>query len=266
MHVRISHSPSDQQQDSNFPIGDVIAAEYNGQPGYIDGHVQDDGGCVGLYLNSDSGPNGANCVLNACYESGPARDVHFAKAYIYTDYQFIRDQCRSEGAGGRTYPPLNEGYDYLGVSNNPNYNPSVKAKREHARDLMTRQQSGVRPCWPKICIQTLTRTSQDNGYVLYSKSTNINKPGARFAVTGRLPAGSMYTTTETSSSTTGISASVDVGVDLFEVFTASVGLSVSQDYTVSSASGVSVNVDCADGQDGIVVSYDRRSETVSCFC
>ena len=47
-----------------------------------------------------------------------------ALAYIYTDYQFVKDQCEMENAGGRTFPPSNEGYGYLGVSNNPDFVPS----------------------------------------------------------------------------------------------------------------------------------------------
>lgn len=78
----------------------------------------------------------------------------------------------------------------------------------------------------------------------------IEERGQRVA--GPLPSGSQYTITESEAKTTGIESSFEAGGSFFEIFSVSAGLSISEDYTVTSTTGLSVNVDCPEGQTGIV--------------
>lgn len=84
---------------------------------------------------------------------------------------------------------------------------------------------------------------------------NVQIPGTEGAVTGRLTAGSTYTTTQSEALTIGTSASVEVGASFFEIFSASVNAEVSQETTSTSTSGIDVLVDCESGQEGIIYWY-----------
>lgn len=55
--------------------------------------------------------------------------------------------------------------------------------------------------------------------------------------------------------TTGISTSASLEAGFFDIFSASVSVSVSQDYTVSSGTAVTINIDCTAGQEGQIFWY-----------
>jgi hypothetical protein len=84
---------------------------------------------------------------------------------------------------------------------------------------------------------------------------NVRFPGSEQAVTGRLTAGSSYTTEEATSVTTGVSASVEISAGFFAIFEASIGAEISQDQTSTSLVGIDVLVDCDPGQEGIIIWY-----------
>lgn len=83
----------------------------------------------------------------------------------------------------------------------------------------------------------------------------VRQAGTEQAITGELTAGSRYETEESTSVTTGVSASVEVGASFFELFSTSVSAEVSQDQTSTSAVGIEVNVDCDSSQMGIIYWY-----------
>lgn len=87
--------------------------------------------------------------------------------------------------------------------------------------------------------------------------------GDMIAVTGRLPAGSMYTIQDSDSQTVGVSASVTVEAGFFDLFDASASVSVDASDTVMSTTGVNVNVDCDSGQEGIIYLVPTFTEYVT---
>lgn len=94
----------------------------------------------------------------------------------------------------------------------------------------------------------LLMRGQDTCFTVVVKEDSVEVAnGVR--VTGRLPTGSSFTVTTGDSQTTRVSSTVEVGAD-FKIFSASVSLSVSADYTTSSSIGFQVAVDCSPGQYG----------------
>ncbi|QIW99551.1 hypothetical protein AMS68_005069 [Peltaster fructicola] len=83
----------------------------------------------------------------------------------------------------------------------------------------------------------------------------VEKPGTEKAVTGHLPAGSMYTITESDSYSVDVTASVSVEAGFFDPFSASASVSVDERYSRMTSHGETINVDCDDGQDGIIYAY-----------
>ncbi|KAL3961230.1 hypothetical protein ACCO45_002753 [Purpureocillium lilacinum] len=94
--------------------------------------------------------------------------------------------------------------------------------------------------------------SGDNSATLSVVTNNVEAPNSRQQVTGRLPAGSSYTTTETDTKTVGIQSSFGLEAGFFDLFTASASLTVSTDYSVSSATGITILIQCKDGQQGVL--------------
>ncbi len=79
----------------------------------------------------------------------------------------------------------------------------------------------------------LLMRGQDTCFTVVVKEDSVEVAnGVR--VTGRLPTGSSFTVTTGDSQTTRVSSTVEVGAD-FKIFSASVSLSVSADYTTSSS-------------------------------
>lgn len=87
------------------------------------------------------------------------------------------------------------------------------------------------------------------------RQDRVQKPGSELPVTGKLTSGSSIELTEESSTTTGVSISTDVSAGLFEIFEASIGTEVSREKTSTSAVGLTINVDCNSGQQGVIYWY-----------
>ncbi|KAK5165443.1 uncharacterized protein LTR77_008972 [Saxophila tyrrhenica] len=129
------------------------------------------------------------------------------------------------------------------ISNNPDYeiskktstNATIPDERDHARSFPKRQDDG------------------DDDFTLVVKKDSAERGG--IAVTGRLPAGSKYTVTHEDSHTTGITTSASAEAGFFDIFSVSVSLEVSQEFTTTNSYGVDVNVDCESGQYGEVYWY-----------
>ena len=67
--------------------------------------------------------------------------------------------------------------------------------------------------------------------------------------------GDQWTMEESEAQTEGITASFSLSSDLFNVFTASLGLDVSSSYTVTSTVGITKTIDCQPGQRGVIVWF-----------
>jgi hypothetical protein len=154
-------------------------------------------------------------------------------------YNQIRAVCESSDAAG-FWEDAFEGV-YMGVFLNPDYESSTVAEtngslkaRTHPRDLVIRQNDG------------------DTESVIVNKKLNVVIEAERKRVVGPLPSGSSYMIQESEAQTQGISMSVEFGASFFEIFSASAGLEISQEFTVTSTTGVTVNVDCPEGQNGII--------------
>jgi hypothetical protein len=83
-------------------------------------------------------------------------------------------------------------------------------------------------------------------------SQNVIAPNSRQAVTGRLPAGSSYTISETDTFSVGITTSFSLEAGFFDIFSASAGLDISTDYSVANTQGLTVAVQCENGQQGTI--------------
>jgi hypothetical protein len=88
--------------------------------------------------------------------------------------------------------------------------------------------------------------------VIGNRRLNVERPGAAYEVTGPLPNGATFTASETETVSVGITASVTLGGTLFEVMTASIGISVTSEYSVSSSTSVSFTIECEGNQEGVV--------------
>lgn len=98
---------------------------------------------------------------------------------------------------------------------------------------------------PRVETQLTDYHDQDDGFTLVVSSRSVERES--FEVTGRLPAGSSYTISQQDSTTVGISTTASLEAGFFDIFSASVGVTVSSDYTVTSGTSVTISVDCDPG-------------------
>jgi hypothetical protein len=80
----------------------------------------------------------------------------------------------------------------------------------------------------------------------------IEKPGEEFAIHGGMPAGSSHMIREDETVSSGISTSMEMGASFFEIFTASVGVEISQEQSSTSSFGTTILADCEPGQTGVI--------------
>lgn len=80
--------------------------------------------------------------------------------------------------------------------------------------------------------------------------TNVGKPGARYKTGGQLPSGSSHLITKAETNTVTTGASFNFGGEFAEVFNAGVELKVEYSHSVTNTDGVSIVVQCGDGQSG----------------
>jgi len=143
------------------------------------------------------------------------------------------------------------------------------SQREHARDFphdISKRQSppdsvSAKTGPPKALLQDADGIFQDDTFVLYATSKNVENPfGGRIKVFGPSPSGSTYTVSSSRSETNSVSASASLSVGFFEIFEASASIDVGYEETISESEGYSLLVDCPDGQRGI-----SKSLLSACF-
>lgn len=93
---------------------------------------------------------------------------------------------------------------------------------------------------------------QDPSFILTFSAFGVAKPNNRDQVTPRLPAGSSWTYQTSEGFSHSVATSVGVDVGLFEIFTASVSITTTLETSYDVTSGVTVLVDCAQGQNGVI--------------
>lgn len=219
-------------------------------------------------------PESLNCLLRICFDDG----AHAIPGpVIYADFVSLRATCDGdvEPSSGGTVTDPNYSITVSAMLN-PDYKPPSDGKRKrdavsesqrtHARswgELERRDDGVVRPTCMLLsndwliaewlidaCV--LQCTDGHGDYMVIDTFKNSEKDGDMRPVTGRLPAGSSYMIAETDSMSIMVSTSVSVEAGFFDLFSASASVSVGADYSVSTTTGVTVKVDCDDGQDGII--------------
>ncbi|KAB5545525.1 hypothetical protein GE09DRAFT_1243184 [Coniochaeta sp. 2T2.1] len=184
-----------------------------------------------------------NCEVLMCNRVDGAPPM--PNSLAYENYNAIRTTCMiSQQAGGASNSA--DGLYQIQAWNDPLFNPAAAGLRTG---------NAIQVGFNGTSIEEELRKRQqpgDNSATLSVVTRNVAAPNSRQQVTGRLPAGSSYTTTQGDERSTGISSSFGLEAGFFDLFTASAGITVETSYTVTSSVGITVVIQCDNGQQGIL--------------
>jgi len=195
--------------------------------------------------------HGLNCILSGCDVSGTGGS--FLNQDAIDAYNIIQGECiTAQEAGGAELTA--DGVHQIQAFNDPNFKPPSSKRATPDIQVKGMSKAKLNKLLEKASSAPSRKRQEsgDNSATVSSVSANVEAPNSRQQITAELPAGSSYTTTTTDTKTTGISSSFGLEAGFFDIFTASADITVSTDYSISSTTGVTVDVQCENGQQGIV--------------
>ena len=229
-------------------------------------------------------------LVSICWNNEASDDSSAFSSDINRAYQHIKGQCDPVNAGG-SQPWYNDGDGSdawaINVRNDPDYPNTSARKTSQADAFNTTQLLGelaVKSETPEDGIQYFELTTEDaqmfeeaeaayleehrnspskrqdnDEFVLISQSFAITKPGVRTAVGGTLTSGVEYTWQSGQSQSVSTTITSGVSAGFWEVFTASVEISTTEEYSVEySESYTFTSGNCPNrGQNYLYPLYDR---------
>ncbi|KAL2214739.1 hypothetical protein CC79DRAFT_1353321 [Sarocladium strictum] len=199
-----------------------------------------------------------NCMLTACQAPGHEDVTSFPHQLAYDSYVEIRETCIFPQNAGGLCNPGDQTYQFQAF-NDPDFNPERRRKVLDQGDfeVIPASREEVAKLADKAAAKNQQQVEKrqqdgDDSASITVISQNVIAPNSRQAVTGRLPAGSSYTISETDTFSVGITTSFSLEAGFFDIFSASAGLDISTDYSVANTQGLTVVVQCENGQQGTI--------------
>ncbi|KAH8882500.1 hypothetical protein GQ53DRAFT_812003 [Thozetella sp. PMI_491] len=184
-----------------------------------------------------------NCQILVCDRNGGAPPI--SNKVAFDNYNRIVTTCiNSQQAGGASN--TDDGVYQVQAWNDPDFNPSDDSKREVHVAVRGIGLSEVKA----MSIARKRQQGGDNSATITTVTNNVEAPDSRQQITGRLPAGSTYVTTQADTKTQGIESSFGLEAGFFDIFTASAQITVSSSFSITSTVGVNVLIQCEDSQQG----------------
>ncbi|KAF2162878.1 hypothetical protein M409DRAFT_26733 [Zasmidium cellare ATCC 36951] len=206
--------------------------------------------------------NELNCLISFCPREGVPVGTNITAQEVLLWYTSVASNCESDAGspGGICGPGPDVPVSYTDIlSVDVIANPNCKQNDAVRTKAATSTSSSVATTLPRarrhsrhLTKDDGTPPSTDNEWENILTADNVNAPGVKINVFGPSPNGSTYTVMDARSTTKSVEASAGLSANLFDIFTASVGISTTYSQTFSEEVGYSVPINCPDSERGVV--------------
>ncbi|KAH7392441.1 hypothetical protein DE146DRAFT_634581 [Phaeosphaeria sp. MPI-PUGE-AT-0046c] len=205
-------------------------------------------------FTSDEAPR---CIVQACNHGTRNQPLNVMNGVAY--YNVIRSSCEADDAGGEA--PVGKETSII-LSNNPDQPSSSRIKRAGAGGIVTNtitlaESKALLERAKQAAVSTEIGKRQDPGaWTNFGVSQSITT-SQRTRLSPATSGGAAFSWTTTDGYSVGISSTVEVGGSFFELFSASVSLTVSAEYTQSYAETLTFDPTgrCDPGQSAVLYMY-----------